>query len=295
MSSVKNIALPLLAACACLRASAAVGVLPARTVMRSAPDTLLLAALGAGQTAFLGSIHAAHGTIGQFDWRSDASGAVIVVWEQCSADGTDSNIRAQLFDAAGRPLWPARDGIIVNDFRGRQTAPRVAGNARDGFYVVWQSDSAGKNNVNIWCQRITPAGQLAWSAPAAVCTDPAVQRQPAVAVEQDGAALIAWVDYRHGNADIYGQRIEADGAPLLTEDGVAIEQAPGDQTQVRFDGAQPQALTIAWDDHREGFATPVRVETDVSRLPIPEPTGVVVLLCLALLGAARPAGRRVAR
>jgi hypothetical protein len=263
--------------------------------MRSAPDALLLAAPGAGQTAFLGGIRATDGTIGQYDWRGDASGAVVAVWEECSADGTDSNIRAQLFDAAGRPVWPARDGIIVNDFRGRQTAPRVAGNARDGFYVVWQSDSAGKNNMNIWCQRITPAGQLAWSAPAAVCTDAALQRQPAVAVEQDGAALIAWVDYRHGNADIYGQRIEADGAPLLTEDGVAIERAPGDQTHVRFGGAQPQALTIAWDDHREGFSAPVRVETDVSRLPIPEPTVMALLLGVALAGAALRAHRHAAR
>jgi len=271
----------LVLACGDPRAYAQAAVVSAaRTVVRAAGNTLVVAQPQGAQTNVLARVSATADTIGQYDWQGDASGTVVVVWEDCHSDGSDSDIRAQLFDAAGRPCWGTTQGVSVNEFRGLQTAPRVAGTARDGFYVVWQSDSAGGQNLNIWCQRMTAAGQAAWSAPAAVCTDPTMQTQPAVAVDQDGAALVAWVDYRHGNADIYGQRIEADGAPLLNEDGVAVELAPGDQTNVRFVGGQAHELTITWDDHRVGFATPVRVETDVSRLPIPEPCG------MALLGAA---------
>jgi|GEM_PF-1770802 len=285
----------LLTACACLCAPARAGAVPPpRAVVRGAANTLLLVAPQGTQTSALARVSAPAGAIGQYDWQCDASGTVVVVWEDRTSDGSDSNIRAQLFDAAGAPCWGTTTGIRVNDFRGLQTAPRVAGTLRDGYYVVWQSDSAGGQNLNVWGQRITSAGQLAWRAPAAVCTDPAMQTQPAVAVDQDGAALVAWVDYRHGNADIYGQRIEADGAPLLNEDGVAVELAPGDQTNVRFVGGQAHELTITWDDHRVGFAAPVRVETDVSRLPIPEPCGMVVLGA-ALTACAWRARRRTGR
>jgi hypothetical protein len=283
MQDGKNILrLLLLLVCGCAWAQAAnePAALPVRAVVCSAANTLLLVAPQGAQTSELARVSAPAGTIGQYDWQCDASGTVVVVWEDRNSDGSDSNIRAALFDAAGRPCWGTAEGISVNTFRGLQTAPRVAGCVRDGFYVVWQSDSAGGHNLNIWCQRITAAGQVAWSAPAVVCTDPAMQTQPAVAVDPDGVALVAWVDYRHGNADIYGQRIEADGAPLLNEDGVAVELAPGDQTNVRFVGGPAHELAITWDDHRAGFAAPVRVETDVSRLPIPEPAS------LALLGAA---------
>jgi len=282
----------LVLACGHVRADAPAVVIPAcRTVVREAGNTLAVAQPQGAQTSVLASVAATAGMIGQFDWQGDASGTVVVVWEDRHADGSDSDIRAQLFDAAGRPCWGTPSGISVNEFRGMQTAPRVAGTLRDGYYVVWQSDSAGGQNLNIWCQRLTAAGAVAWSTPAAVCTDPAMQTQPAVAVDQDGAALAAWVDYRHGNADIYGQRIEADGAPLLNEDGVAVELAPGDQTNVRFVSGPAHALTITWDDHRAGFAAPVRVEMDVSRLPIPEPAGMV-LLGVAVAGCAWRARRR---
>ncbi|MEW5924284.1 MAG: T9SS type A sorting domain-containing protein, partial [Candidatus Zixiibacteriota bacterium] len=44
-------------------------------------------------------------------------------------------------------------------------------------------------------------------------TNVAVKRNPNAAVAGNGAALVAWVDYRNGAGDIYGRHFNADGSP----------------------------------------------------------------------------------
>lgn len=216
--------------------------------------------------------------IGSADACCSESNSVIVVWEESPADGSDTGVYAQKFSAAGAPQW-GPSGIVVNDFRGHQRAPRatpVAG----GVVIVWQSDSAGPHNNNIWCQYILTDGRARWQTPAAVCTARGDQRAPVIAADQDVGVVIAWEDYRKGHADIYAQRIDLGGAPLGSEDGVAIEDAPGDQRNPRFIRGADGALVLAWDDYRPGFSAPVQVQSDLTHLPIPEPAAAVVIAAL---------------
>lgn len=260
-------------------------------VTRTAPREVVLSWWNGATPCHARITAPAEHSVGALDWSRDASEQLIVVWELRARDDAESDVYAQLFRADGEPAWAA-DGVVVNAFRGRQTAPRVVASPHDGYYVVWQSDSAGVNNENIWCQRLRADGTPAWPAPAAVCTHAGNQVQPVLAADPDGGALIAWVDYRNGNADVFGQRVEADGAPLLTEDGVAIEVAPGDQINVQFLLNGQSGMRIAWDDVRPERHVPVRVETDISRLPIPEP-GLGVWLTMGTLSLVRRTTRRV--
>lgn len=216
--------------------------------------------------------------IGSADACWSESNSVIVVWEESPSDGSDTGIYAQQFDAAGLPQW-GPSGIVVNDFRGHQRAPRVAA-VPGGAVIVWQSDSAGPQNNNIWCQYILKDGRARWQTPAAVCTARGDQRAPAIAADQDMGVVIAWEDYRKGQADIYAQRIDLDGAPLGSEDGVAIEDAPGDQRNPRFVRGTDGALVLVWDDYRPGFSAPVQVQSDLTHLPIPEPAAIAVIAAL---------------
>ncbi|MCX5752114.1 MAG: hypothetical protein NTW97_00555, partial [Candidatus Krumholzibacteria bacterium] len=49
-----------------------------------------------------------------------------------------------------------------------------------------------------------------------VCTDSLVQRYPQITTDGAGGAIITWIDFRcgHPNADVYAQRIAANGDPL---------------------------------------------------------------------------------
>lgn len=218
--------------------------------------------------------------IGSADACYGESNSIVIAWEESPVDGADTGIHAQKLSALGTPQWgPA--GIVVNDFRGHQRAPRVAA-VPGGAAIVWQSDSAGAQNNNIWCQCILNNGRARWETPAAVCAARGDQRAPAIAADQDMGVVIAWEDYRRGHADIYAQRIDADGAPLGPEDGVAIEDAPGDQRNPRFVHGSDGTLLLVWDDYRPGFSAPVQVQSDLTHLPVPEPGVAAVIVGMLL-------------
>jgi hypothetical protein len=216
------------------------------------------------------------------DYCVTRDGKVCVVWTEATTNGSD--VFAQQFTSEGVPRWG--DGHVpVSRFRGHQRNARVAPALDGGVFVVWESDSAGSNNINLWCQRLLPNGRLVWEIPVPVCTHPGNQQAPAIAPDPEGGIIIAWEDYRFGSADIFGQRIEYDGSPLDQEDGVEVEVAPGEQTDVRFVFNElGRPVSLQWNDHRPGFDAPVRVETDLAALPIPEPalTPLLALAALAL-------------
>jgi hypothetical protein len=203
-------------------------------------------------------------------------GALVRVWETHSVE--DKDIYADRTEPSGTQVWQNAP-ICIHEFRGDQTHPKAVPAADDGVFVVWQSDSAGKNNINLWCRHIAADGSLTWATPVPVSTAPKNQTDHVVAPDIDGGFFVAWVDYRDDNADIYGQYIQADGSPAGTEDGVPIEIAPGNQTEVRFTFTTNNIVKgIAWKDHSSPLEHPALVETDISRIPVPEPSITSILL-----------------
>ncbi len=215
-------------------------------------------------------------------YAQTADGCTLVVWEETGENSNDIDIVAQKFGKSGVKLW-SQNNIPITTFRGNQKNPKVVPLPDGGAYVIWQSDSVGEDNINLWCQRLLPNGNKAWKTSVSVCVAPGNQINPSVTKDSDENLLIVWEDYRNGNADIYGQRIGPDGAPLGVEGGAAIEIAPGNQTDVQFKiDSDGTPTSIFWNNRRSGFSEPIRVETDLSLLPIPEP--FLFLNCYLLIG-----------
>jgi hypothetical protein len=222
--------------------------------------------------------------VSELDYCVTRQGGICAVWSQGTDE--DSDIFAQLYAPGGEARWGAQPVCVIR-FRGHQRGARVVPALDGGVFIVWESDSAGTNNINLWCQRLLPNGRLVWDIPVPICTHAGNQRNAALAPDPEGGIIVTWEDYRYGNADIFGQRIEYDGSPLEEEDGVEIEVAPNAQTDVRFVyNALGGPVSLQWFDHRPDFDEPVRVETDLARLPIPEPA-LSPLLALASLLALR--------
>ncbi len=85
-----------------------------------------------------------------------------------------------------------------------------------------------------------------------VCTDPAAQSGPVIARDGMGGAIIAWIDHRSGNHEIYAQRLNVSGTPLWTAGGVALCTDPSYVAglQICADGAGGAVVT--WKDSRNG-------------------------------------------
>jgi hypothetical protein len=94
----------------------------------------------------------------------------------------------------------------VND----QRQPVVAFNSVDNEYLaIWHDERAG--NWDIWGQRVDLDGTLLGSS-FAICSNASDQLYPDVAYNLDtNQYLVVWED-RRADADIYGQRVNADGS-----------------------------------------------------------------------------------
>ena len=85
-----------------------------------------------------------------------------------------------------------------------------------------------------------------------VCMDLGEQIGSRIASDGAGGAIIVWQDLRNGDYDIYAQRIDINGVPKWTPNGIPICAAIGDQTQafIQPDGAGGAVIT--WQDQRDG-------------------------------------------
>lgn len=85
-----------------------------------------------------------------------------------------------------------------------------------------------------------------------LCTAAGTQQSPSICSDGAGGAIIVWMDYRTGTADVYARRVDRSGTPLWTANGVAVCTATGSQVwpAVCSDGAG--GAIVAWQDDRSG-------------------------------------------
>ncbi|NOX37608.1 MAG: hypothetical protein GXO78_08730, partial [Calditrichaeota bacterium] len=138
------------------------------------------------------------------------SGGTIIVWADWR--NGDWDIYAQRYTAQATPLG---DNFRVNDDENftAQKYPSVATNSRGNFVVVWTDNREG--NRDIYAQRYasdgTPIGN---NFKVNDDSGSATQIYPSVGINDSGEIIIAWVDKRNGNWDIYAQQYDADGNPV---------------------------------------------------------------------------------
>ena len=181
---------------------------------------------------------------------SDGAGGAIVSWRD-ARNGT-WDIFAQRADAAGTLQWTA-GGVAVCTAVLDQLHPAVACDGAGGVVVAW--DDARGPSVDVYAQRIDAGGAPLWTADgAAVCAAPNGQARPSLVCDGVSSVILAWEDRRLGNADIYAQKIGANGAVAWTGNGIALCSATGDQTVPLAVADGRGGATLAWLDARAGNA-----------------------------------------
>jgi hypothetical protein len=85
-----------------------------------------------------------------------------------------------------------------------------------------------------------------------ICVVSGVQEQPRIVDDGSGGAIIAWIDSRNGDKDIYAQRINGNGSILWAQDGVPVCTASHDQKNLAAVSDGWGGIIIAWQDLRSG-------------------------------------------
>jgi hypothetical protein len=84
--------------------------------------------------------------------------------------------------------------------------------------------------------------------PISVATD--AQRLPQIISDGSGGAIMAWLDYRNGNWDIYAQRVNALGVAQWTAGGIPVCTAENDQDHFNMVSDGLGGAIMVWDDLR---------------------------------------------
>jgi hypothetical protein len=172
-----------------------------------------------------------------------AGGAIVVWWDQAG------RIYAQRLSAGGVPLWTL-DGVAVCTAVGSRERTSIAPDGAGGAVIAWQ-DVRNYVHSDIYVQRLSADGVPQWTADGvALCTAAGDQRTAALVGDGSGGAVVTWLDYRAGNADIYARRISASGVPQGTADGVALCDATNDQTYPVITTDGRGGAVVAWTDAR---------------------------------------------
>jgi len=191
---------------------------------------------------------------------------MIVVWADRRSEEYD--IYAQRMDARGAEVWAA-GGVAICTATYDQQFPAVVPDGSGGAIVVWQDGRLGDDGLEIYAQRVRANGTTVWQADGVpVCThlagltDPPTAFSHVVTSGGSGGAIVAWRDTRTdpviGNTEIYAQRLDSNGAPLWTLDGVKLLGFGAQKWATRNPVIVPDGsagAVVLWQDARNAQAS----------------------------------------
>jgi predicted lipoprotein with Yx(FWY)xxD motif len=179
----------------------------------------------------------------------DGMHGVIVAWRDTRAGGND--VYAQRLNGSGQPVWTA-NGVLLCNYASGQTSPDITGDGYGGAFVVWMDDRATTSNYDLFAQYVQSTGSVMWPASGvAVCTAATSQYYPKAASDGEGGAIFVWSDWRNPPAeDIYAQRLNLQGVPQWTADGVLVCGATERQHHPWVIGDGEHGCIVVWNDER---------------------------------------------
>ncbi|MSP15800.1 MAG: hypothetical protein EXR73_04140 [Myxococcales bacterium] len=182
------------------------------------------------------------------------AGGFAVAWLHRVPDGFDTNVRAQAFNAEGRPL-EAVNTIVTSYFGGAdaigamQIAPTV-----EGFALVWQASGDDALTTGpLFLRRYNAVGAALSSAIPIASHSDAYSPSPALAMRRsDGAIAVTWNDCEAGvpspcDSDIWLRLFHASGLPV-GERFVVNSTTAGNQEFPSIVAHVDGGFLVAWTD-----------------------------------------------
>ncbi len=180
-----------------------------------------------------------------FKMVPDSSGGAVIVWmDNRAQDKKGEDLYAQRVSANGTILWK-ESGIPVCVSPGYQVLEDVISDSIGGTIIVW--DKMQNDHHEIYAQRLDTTGKVLWQENGIrlVATGAYIDK---IRVAGDGldGNIIAWVDGRSSNYDIYAQHIDFNGRALWQENGIPISTASGYQTDPRIVSDGMGEAIVVW-------------------------------------------------
>ncbi len=168
----------------------------------------------------------------------DGTGGAILGWQ--ADNGVNDNLHLQRVDGAGTLPWGAGSVPLVNQPNVQDNLHLVTDGA-GGAFCVWDDPRTGVDDTRV--QRITAAGTFAFAADGIPAGVLAGQRFTARALADGAGGVI--VTFRFNQEGTFAQRIDASGARLWGDNGVALtDNASVNFPNLTSDGAGGAVLGV---------------------------------------------------
>ncbi|QDX25001.1 hypothetical protein FPZ54_02460 [Sphingomonas suaedae] len=197
-----------------------------------------------------------------------AGGGFVVTWQTSDPgqDGSDTAIKAQVFDAAGAKV--GTEFLVNTQGEGYQQAPMIAGLTGGGFVVTWHSadDTQDGSAFAVKAQLFDATGAKV-GAEFLVNTQTAdSQYEPTITGLTGGGFIVAWCDTNPtqdgSGAAIKAQLFDAGGDKIGTE-FLVNTQSTGDQLYPTITGLTDGGFVVTWrtaDTAQDGSANAVKAQ-----------------------------------
>lgn len=181
---------------------------------------------------------------------SDGAGGAIVLWQD-SRVASANDLYAQRVNASGTVLW-APNGVAICTAAGNQSYFKLASNGAGGAIVTWQDGRSG--GTDIYAQRVNLYGTPEWTTDGVALSTGGFKSVPDIVPDGAGGAIVAWMDYRVANYNVYAQRVNASGTTLWAANGIPVYSTAGDQGApvVISDGAG--GAIVGWGEPRGTYS-----------------------------------------
>ncbi len=179
-------------------------------------------------------------------WEDGQGGAVLAY----VSDLNEANLKARHILSDGTMDWIIDLCDEVND----QTSVKMCQTGDDTYGFAW-CDLRNEESVDIYAQSVDIDGNILWDNDVAVYSGAGAQENPRVtSAGTDGSFFITWEDKRTDGyyADLYVQKVDANGNVLWDSDGVLLCDAEYHQLNPRLRADQDGGCYVVWDDGRNG-------------------------------------------
>lgn len=152
--------------------------------------------------------------------------------------------------------WPPK-GLTVVDQPGTQFTSDIIPDGLGGAFVAWTDKRGDEQTIDVYLQRVTATGQIAWvSAGVPVCTEAGRQFLIRLAPDGNGGVIASWYDERGVSPDIYALHVGNDGnvGPGWPAGGLPVCAAQGTQIGPVIATDGNGGAYVAWEDERDGNA-----------------------------------------
>ena len=154
--------------------------------------------------------------------------------------------------SSAEAAWPHdKLGVTVQPY---SSTARVCSDGAGGTFVAFSVYSYLSSSYDLYVQRFDAKGAPQYAAPGVlVCSAADAQYPEAILSDTYGGCVVAWQDYRSGQADFYAQRVES-GMTTWATNGIPICTASGSQSALNVE-MNAGLVWFVWTDPRNSGST----------------------------------------